>query len=101
MTTDEVRRAAENLRNWACDPRGEMYGSDIPVWVDVVTTALLAAPAWHERPTGPGRWLYWIKRYVTSQPVLMATVISQEDIDAGQPASDSPVYGPIPEVPHA
>ena len=37
----DVRQSALNLRDWASDPTQPMYGSDIPVWVDEVTSVLL------------------------------------------------------------
>jgi hypothetical protein len=51
------------------------------------------APAWHDRPTGPGWWI-WITGYTDEQ--LLGGYLTKNDIECGKPRRVKKVFGPIP-----
>ena len=60
-----------------------------------------SAPAWHKRPTGPGRWLCanTEKSYFINLENWPTLVIDQANLDRGSPFKTCCVYGPIPDPP--
>lgn len=55
-----------------------------------------SSPSWQDRPTGPGLWVCMSKPWHDGKMSDVVLMLSQEDIDRGEPFNVSRVFGPIP-----
>lgn len=57
----------------------------------------ICAPAWRDRPTGPGMWACALDDDVRAPFMWVALKLDADDIARGVPFHTQRVYGPIPE----
>lgn len=51
---------------------------------------------YHDRPTGPGRWVCMSKPWADGKMSDVVVDLSQDDLDRGAPFHTARVYGPLP-----
>lgn len=78
--SDDLRAAAQRLRDYAASPDSEIYGSDVPVLIDVVTQGLLSLlpPADDGEPV-TNAWLRSVGFQETGKGVGVLAVLTVDD----------------------
>jgi len=81
--------------------RDEGYAAAVEAWNRRDGVQRPSAPAWHQRPTGPGRWLCWGEDQSgrIAGPAACVLELSELDLKRGAPFQTSWCYGPIPAPP--
>ena len=93
-TPEQIRDARERWEN--CGRGDGSHIEEVEETLITLADAYCDGPDWHDRPTGPGRWLLGDSN---GGRFKIWDDYTQEDIDRGAPFACKRVFGPIPPDP--